>query len=137
MRRLTTLLVLVASAALLTACSGGGPEEPGVVSMPEGHRFAPETLEVVAGDQIRFENDGSESHTITAYEDSLPEAASYFASGGATSEEEARENVGDGLVGQGDEFSMTIDTPGTYKYFCIPHEQHGMTGTIIVTAAEN
>jgi plastocyanin len=27
----------------------------------------------------------------------------------------------------------TFDVPGTYQYFCIPHEMAGMTGTVVVT----
>jgi plastocyanin len=101
--------------------------------MPEGHRFSPSTIEVTVGEQITFENDSSESHTVTAFEESLPDGADYFASGGAATEDEARDNVGDGLIDGGDTFTLTLDEPGTYKYFCIPHESQGMTGTIVVS----
>jgi plastocyanin len=40
-------------------------------------------------------------------------------------------NSGD--INPGQTFTHTFDTPGTYKYFCIPHEVAGMTGTIVVT----
>jgi plastocyanin len=101
--------------------------------MPEGHRFSPSTLEVAVGEEITFENDGSESHTVTAVEESLPEGADYFASGGASTEEEARNAVEDGLISNGDTFTLTLNEPGTYRYFCIPHESQGMTGTIVVS----
>jgi plastocyanin len=40
-----------------------------------------------------------------------------------------------GNIGLGKEFSYTFTVPGTYKYFCIPHETSGMTGTVIVNKA--
>jgi hypothetical protein len=35
--------------------------------------------------------------------------------------------------GSGESFSYTFDEPGTYEYFCIPHEDLGMVGTVTVT----
>lgn len=35
-------------------------------------------------------------------------------------------------VQPGESFSKTFDVPGTYRYFCIPHEMQGMLGTAIV-----
>ncbi len=29
-------------------------------------------------------------------------------------------------------YTHTFDVPGTYKYFCQPHEAAGMAGTIVV-----
>jgi plastocyanin len=37
-----------------------------------------------------------------------------------------------GLIAEGDSFSRKFDKPGTYRYFCIPHEGAGMTGTVVV-----
>ena len=48
------------------------------------------------------------------------------------SEEEARDNLADALVGQEGTYEVTFDEPGTYEYFCIPHEQQGMRGTVEV-----
>jgi plastocyanin len=69
---------------------------------------------------------------VTAYGDSLPDGAEFFASGGASSEQDARDDLSGGLLTEGETFSVTFSEPGTYEYFCIPHEQVGMTGTIIV-----
>ena len=33
----------------------------------------------------------------------------------------------------GETFSFTFDEPGTYTYFCGPHEDQGMVGTVTVT----
>jgi plastocyanin len=37
-----------------------------------------------------------------------------------------------GLIAEGESFSRKFDKPGTYRYFCIPHEGAGMVGTAVV-----
>jgi plastocyanin len=36
------------------------------------------------------------------------------------------------LVNPGDAFEMTLTVPGVYDYYCLPHEQAGMVGRIVV-----
>jgi plastocyanin len=123
------LIVPVLFVALLTAgCSGSGNR----VGMVDGQAFDPETLTVAPGATVAFVNESEEAHTVTAYEDELPDGAPYFASGGFDSEPAAREGVGDGLVPSGETYEVTFDEPGTYRYFCIPHEGEPMRGTIVV-----
>jgi plastocyanin len=125
------LLIVSAGAAwLISSCSG----EPGSVTMA-GHSFEPANLTVRAGDPIRFRNDTSEAHSVTAYGDSLPDGAEYFASGGARGEREARENISEGLLQPGKGYRVTLQTPGTYRYFCLPHEDDGMVGSITVESS--
>lgn len=97
-----------------------------------GHRFLPEELSVEAGTEVVFTNNSGEAHSVTAYEDALPEGAEYFASGGFETEAEARSNIAASLLRQGENFSVTLTEPGTYRYFCIPHEETGMVGRIVV-----
>lgn len=101
--------------------------------MPPGQVFEPEGFTAAPGEKIVFENTSSESHTVTAYQEGVPEGGDYFASGGATSEEAARSSLAEGLLKPGESFEVTLDQPGTYRYFCIPHEGSGMTGTITIT----
>ena len=129
-------VVLLALAGLFGAC-GGGNEGAGAIGANEitkvnGQRFDPETLTVSAGDTVTFVNRSSETHTVTAYEDKLPEGAAYFASGGFTSEAEAVDNLSDGLVDPDETFEVTLAEPGTYAFYCIPHAGAGMTGRIVV-----
>jgi plastocyanin len=97
--------------------------------------FDPAEVTVRVGDELVWENTGSRTHTVTAYEKGIPSEAEFFASGGYESEEAARrawnESLSGGL-GAGDRFSYTFEVAGTYQYFCIPHEQGGMVGTIVV-----
>jgi plastocyanin len=117
--------------ALVTACAGSGAGTS--VDMSSAQRFEPEELEIQVGTELTFTNGSDEAHTVTAYEDSLPDQARYFASGGADDEAGAREGLAEALIEPGQTFTVTLDTPGTYRYFCIPHESAGMKGTIVVS----
>ena len=37
-----------------------------------------------------------------------------------------------GFIPPGGDFSYTFTVPGTYRYFCLPHEKAGMVGVIVV-----
>jgi len=97
--------------------------------------FRPETLTVAPGKTVRFRNTSSHTHTVTAFDDGVPESASYFASGGFESEEAARAAWNDGFGGgleEGDSFEHTFEVPGRYDYFCIPHLRSDMIGVVRV-----
>lgn len=127
-----TLVVLLIAASCIACSNDGGGGSGTTVAMSEGHRFEPQELTVSAGDTVTWTNDSSEAHTVTAYDDELPQGADYFASGGASDEDQARDEVADGLIDPDATFEVTFDEPGTYRYFCIPHESQGMVGTIVV-----
>jgi plastocyanin len=122
------LIASFVALVLLAGCSSSPPE----VSMTDEQTFDPETITVSVGETVTFTNKSSASHTVTAYEDDIPEGADYFSSGDFSSEQEARDSVADALVNADATFEVTLDEPGTYKYFCIPHESQGMSGTIEV-----
>jgi plastocyanin len=96
--------------------------------------FEPETLTVSAGEEVVWYNNSARAHSITAYEDGIPAEAEYFATGGYDSEAAARE-AWDGMNGaitNGQQYAHTFELPGTYSYFCIPHERGGMIGQVVV-----
>lgn len=137
MRRRRFLAALGAPVAAATAgCAAVGSRgaEPDVGMTAVA--FDPVRLTVGVGDEVVWENTSSRGHTVTAYESALPAGAEFFASGGYGSEAAAREawrsEIG-GRLTTGDTFRHTFETPGTYEYFCIPHEQAGMVGTVEVT----
>lgn len=114
--------------------SGGPPATATTtrVTMTDELSFAPETITVTAGDTVTWENDGSLTFTVTAYENSIPRGVGYFASGGFDAEETAREAYPEGGIQSGESYSHTFETPGTYEYFCVPQEKAGMVGTVEV-----
>ena len=119
----STLLFL-----LLMSCSQATENS---VFMTDAHRYDPPTLTVPVGTSVMWVNRSSEAHSVTAYQDSLPSGAEYFSSGGFPSEKVARAHIAP-LMTNGDVFSFRFDEPGTYRYFCIPHEDQGMKGRIVV-----
>jgi plastocyanin len=129
MRRIPLLLVALAFAP---ACSDAEPAGSATVDMTEDQRFAPAQLRVKAGTTVTFDNVSAEAHTVTAYQGEIPDDAQYFTSGGFGTEQEARDNLADAIVGQEETVEVTFDVAGTYEYFCIPHERQGMKGTIVV-----
>jgi amicyanin len=73
--------------------------------------FAPTTLTIAVGDTVTWTNEDAVEHTATS-------TAGAFDSG---------------LLAQGESFSFTFTTAGTYDYLCTPHPT--MTGRIVVVAA--
>ena len=98
--------------------------------------FTPQQLTVPTGTTVVWKNTSSRGHTVTAYEDTLPEGAAFFATGGYETEAEARgawESDGAGIVATSETFEYTFEIPGEYGYVCLPHETGEMVGTIEVT----
>ena len=124
--------------AALAGCSGddgGGSGGGNTVEMTDSLAFEPGNLTVSTGTTVTWENGGTVAHTVTAYDDSSPSGAAYFASGEYDSEQAARDGFrgGDGgLIESDGSYEHTFETAGEYEYFCIPHEGSGMTGTITV-----
>jgi len=113
----------------VTRTPAGQPDA--VVEMNDDLAFVPAEIEIAAGDTIGWTNVGSFRHTVTAYEDDLPEGAAYFASGGFDSEQAARVETG-GYLEETESYAHTFETEGAYEYYCIPHETAGMVGTVEV-----
>lgn len=116
------LLLFVGSSLEAQAQS---PSPAVTVDMTNTLTFDPDTVRVQAGETVRWTNGSVIVHTVTADPDEattdesvrLPEGAAPFDSG--TLDPEAR-------------FEHTFEVPGTYRYFCIPHEGGKMYGTVIV-----
>ncbi|MFC6988266.1 plastocyanin/azurin family copper-binding protein [Haloplanus sp. GCM10025708] len=96
--------------------------------------FRPATFTVAVGDDVVWYNNSVRAHSVTAYEKSLSDGADFFCTGDFDTEAAARE-AWDGMRGaidSGETYRHTFEVPGTYDYFCIPHEQGGMVGQIVV-----
>jgi plastocyanin len=126
-RAVLALLLLV----LMSAAGCSGSEPGGAVSMTDDQKFSPNEITVQDGETVTWTNRSSVAHTVTAYSDSVPPDL-YFSSGPASSEEQARDRIADELIQPDETFRFTFDEPGTYEYFCIPHESSGMIGTVVV-----
>jgi len=97
--------------------------------------FDPQQYEVSVGTTVTWKNTSSKGHTVTAYGGQIPEEAAYFASGGFDSEPAAREGwkQNEGVLTSGDTYEHTFEVAGEFDYVCLPHENGGMVGTVVVT----
>lgn len=117
--------VLLTSILLFTSNLLWASEPAETVKMSNQLTFEPAAITIQAGETVEFVNNSPLVHTVTADPDkarkanhvSLPQGAEPFDSGN---------------LAPGESFSHTFSAPGTYKYFCIPHEVAGMTGIITV-----
>jgi len=126
LRALIGLVLLLGGSVLLGATLAPSATDPAVVvGMTNTMTYTPDTVRVEVGETVRWENNSAVMHTVTAdpeeaFKDesvTLPDGASTFNSGN---------------MDPGQTFEHTFETPGTYRYFCIPHEAVGMRGTVIV-----
>lgn len=113
-RRQFVGLLGAAAASSLGATGTGSAENPPVVQMGNDY-FDPIGLYVDPGTTVHFEITAG-THSATAYEDRIPADAPPFDSG----------TFSEGT------FEHTFEQPGTYDYYCIPHESRGMLGRIVV-----
>lgn len=87
--------------------------------------FEPHSVTITAGQYVLWVNYSRRVHTVTADQEialsaenvDLPEGARPF-----NSEE----------ILPGEVYKQRFTVPGHYKYFCIPHEEDGMIGEIVV-----
>jgi plastocyanin len=112
MRRLLQLATLSLVALLVFAPSALAQDQEVTVRM-EDNFFDPANITVEPGTTVTWVQSGNNPHTTTSY-DGLWDS---------------------GMIegGSGGTFSFTFEEPGTYDYFCIPHEDLGMIGSVTVT----
>jgi len=95
-------------------CAGGAIIE---VSLTDSLQFVPSTVVINAGDTVRWTNTSGFFHTVTS---------------GTGSSDPAVGALFDQSLPAGAVFEFTFTTPGTFPYFCRPHEFSGMEGTVVV-----
>ncbi len=114
MKRLLFLAVLSLVVVLVLAPPVGAQQGgEGVTVRMEDNYFDQADVTVPAGTTVTWVQSGNNPHTSTSY-DGLWDSG--LIQGGA-----------EGSV------SYTFEEPGTYSYFCGPHEDQGMVGTVTVT----
>ena len=86
----------------------GGQAGSGAVRIAD-FAFAPDSSSVKVGDSVKWTNQGSATHTVTADDGAFDS----------------------GNLAGGKAFSFTFDQAGTYAYHCNIHQS--MTGTVTVT----
>ena len=87
--------------------------------------FEPATLTIKRGETVTWKSDNDLVHTATADPSKVQDQSLVQLPAGAAPWDS-------GNVAKGEEWSHTFDSPGTYKYVCLPHQLAGMVGEIIV-----
>lgn len=126
------MLVGTASGLVLTGCGITGPAHneaapPAVDQAVEmvGTAFAPATIRIEQGQTIQWRNTSVLTHTVTADPDLAADPAHVELPAGA-------QPFHSGDIAAGEVWQRRFTVPGTYRYVCLPHEQIGMRGTIVV-----
>ncbi len=88
--------------------------------------FMPTSITIKAGSTVTWTNDEPISHTVTS-----GKFTGVDTNTGLRSDQTPDALFDERLSGQGDSFSYTYTTPGTYYYYCDVH--YGMNATVIVT----
>ena len=118
-------------AAALAGCVSEAPDPIGPVNgdvtieMTSELTYAPAAAQVSVGQTVVWVNLSSMPHTVTADPDLAANAASVALPAGAAP-------FASPLISAGGSFAHTFTVPGTYRYFCQPHEGAGMIGTLVV-----
>ena len=130
--RLILRVAIVAAAAAIAAALALLPDparaasSPEVVKMTDTEPFyTPMKLAIRVGETVKWVNGGATVHSVSTTaanaqildDASIPKGAQAFDSG---------------FIPPGGDFSYTFTVPGTYRYFCLPHEKAGMVGEIVV-----
>ena len=118
--------VVLAAVVLGAPQSAAAQDEPAAtVEMTAGLEYLPESVTIGAGEAVVWNNTSDVVHTVTADPGKAGDQAHVELPKGA-------ETFDSGFIGAGDSYSHTFEVPGTYTYFCIPHEAAGMIGEIVV-----
>ena len=125
-------VAIVAAAAAIAAALALLPDpakaagNPIVIKMADQQPFyTPAKVAIKVGDTVQWVNGGETVHSVSTNaanaqnrkDTSMPKGAAAFDSG---------------FIPPGGDYSYTFTVPGTYRYFCLPHEKAGMIGVIVV-----
>merc|ERR1712216_1021847 len=79
------------------------------------------TVTIKKGESVTWVNNAAYPHNVVFDEDAVP--------AGINADKLSHEDL---LNGPGASVSTKVDTPGTYEYYCEPHQGAGMQGKVVV-----
>ncbi|KFK34454.1 hypothetical protein AALP_AA5G147400 [Arabis alpina] len=85
--------------------------------------FVPSDFTVAKGEKIVFKNNAGFPHNVVFDEDEIPSGVDV--SKISMDDQEL-------LNGAGDKYEVTLTVPGSYGFFCAPHQGAGMVGKVTV-----
>ncbi len=95
-------------------------------------QYDPSPLTIKVGDTVKWINYSGGPHNVAFYPDSIPAGAAAVLNAAMPNRMASLSGplITDSLGTY--QVSFANAPPGTYKYFCLPHEALGMKGTLIV-----
>lgn len=96
-----------------------------VIKLSDTLKFTPARVTVKVGETVRWQNASVLVHTVTDDPDLVAREADYALPEGA-------KPFTSGNIKPGGSYRHTFTVPGTYRYFCIPHEAAGMIAELEV-----
>ena len=122
--RIAGVMGIVVTAGALAAC-GGSSEKSKTIKMTKEMTFNPATLTIKRGETVTWKNDYDLVHTATADPSKVEDQTLVELPAGAAAWDS-------GNIAKDQVWSHTFETPGIYRYVCLPHLMAGMVGEIIV-----
>jgi len=129
------LLLACASLVWLGAGCASTPQDTTNMPAPSAtvemhiHSFDPKSVTIQAGQAVLWKNTTFVvGHTVTCDPKLAKDPADVALPAGA-------EPFNSDTVSSGSTYEHVFTVPGTYRYFCIPHEGNGMVGDVIVQPA--
>lgn len=126
------LLAAVVSFALgaiaaLASSAFADTAKPNVVIMmtDKAPYYKPVKITIKPGETVEWKNDGQSVHSVSTEAQNAQNPKDASMPSGA-------QGFDSGFIPPGGAFSYTFKVPGTYKYFCLPHEKAGMIGYVTV-----
>ncbi|CAN8240142.1 unnamed protein product [Cochlearia groenlandica] len=116
-------VIAVATAASIVLGGNAMAMEVLLGSDDGGLVFVPSEFTVAKGEKIVFKNNAGFPHNVVFDEDEIPSGVEQ--SKISMDEQEL-------LNGAGDKYEVTLTVPGTYGFFCAPHQGAGMVGKLTV-----
>ena len=105
--------------------AGSQPTQGSVVQMTDRARFEPALITINAGETVEWINVSRHPHTVTADPSQAANPAHVVLPQGA-------QPINSGEIPPGQRFTHTFQVPGIYFYVCLPHEERGMVGIVVV-----
>jgi plastocyanin len=119
------LLSSLVAVALLASGSVARAAEPAAIIEMDQLKFRPEKVTIKAGETVEWRNTSRAVHTVTAD----PQKAANMEH---VQLPESAESFNSGSMRPGATFRYSFTVPGTYRYFCIPHQAAGIIGEVVV-----
>lgn len=125
--RVAVILAAIGAAlALAFLPNPAGATAPVVIKMADTPAvYEPARVSVKVGEPVQWINTGKTVHSVTLVPDDAQNSKD-------ASEPAGAKTFDSGFMPPGGTFSYTFTVPGTYHYFCVPHEKAGMVGVVTV-----